>query len=347
LADLGADVVKVEKRDGGDDFRRQAPLHDGVSLWWKASARNKRSIALDLKDDADRATFLALVAEADVVTANFVPGTLERLGFGYDDLAAAHPGLVMVSVSGYGQDGPYRSRRAFGRNAEAFGGLAQVTGYADGPPLPTGCPVADCYSALLGAFAGLCALYARARDPQGRGQLVDVALYETVFRLLELTALVYDQSGIDSAHSETGTVTGELFCVAETRDGHWVSASGWGTGPVRFAADAADGIGAPERARVLDTVRTFVASSTLAEVLAAPSPVAGIACTPVMRIDELFADPVVRERASVVTVVDPDLDEVAVAAVVPRLTRTPGTVHHAAPRLDGGAGAVRREWRRG
>src|SRR5262249_1123618 len=153
--------IKVEKPNGGDDFRRQAPLVDGISLWWKASARNKRSIALDLKDDSDRETLLRLVAAADIITANFVPGTLERMGLGYDELRAANPRIILVSVSGYGQDGPYRTRRAFGRNAEAYGGLASVTGYADSEPMPTGFPVADGFTATVGAFGALCARYAQ------------------------------------------------------------------------------------------------------------------------------------------------------------------------------------------
>lgn len=232
LGDLGADVVKVEKREGGDDFRRQAPLHRGVSLWWTASAHDKRSIALDLKSEADRALFLRLVAEADVVTANFVPGTLERLGLGFDDLRRVNPSIVLVFVSGYGPDGPYRERRAFGRNAEAFGGLASVTGYADNVPMPTGFPVADGFSAAFGALGAVAALY-RSRHGERGAMLVDVALYETILRLLEVPVRVFDRTGVVPSASDTVSAMGEHFAVAEVEPGLFTSTSCWQSEPER------------------------------------------------------------------------------------------------------------------
>ncbi|MBK7950690.1 MAG: CoA transferase [Deltaproteobacteria bacterium] len=232
LGDLGADVVKVEKREGGDDFRRQAPLHRGVSLWWTASAHDKRSIALDLKGEADRALFLRLVAEADVVTANFVPGTLERLGLGFDDLRRVNPAIVLVFVSGYGPDGPYRERRAFGRNAEAFGGLASVTGYADSVPMPTGFPVADGFSAAFGALGAVAALYRSRRGERG-ATLVDVALYETILRLLEVPVRVYDRTGVVPSASDTVSAMGERFAVSEIEPGLFTSTSSWQSEPER------------------------------------------------------------------------------------------------------------------
>ncbi|MFO0688641.1 MAG: CoA transferase [Myxococcota bacterium] len=232
LGDLGADVIKVEKRDGGDDFRRQAPLHGGLSLWWTASAHDKRSIALDLKRDDDRALFLRLVAEADVVTANFVPGTLERLGLGFDDLRRVNPSIVLVFVSGYGPDGPYRDRRAFGRNAEAFGGLASVTGYADGVPMPTGFPVADGFSAAFGALGAVASLYRSRRGPRG-AMFVDVALYETILRLLEVPVRLHDRTGVVPAASDSASAMGETFAVREAEPGCFVSTSGWQSEPDR------------------------------------------------------------------------------------------------------------------
>ena len=321
LADLGADVIKVEKPGGGDDFRRQAPLHRGISLWWKASARNKRSIALDLKDPADHGAFLDLVASADVITANFVPGTLERLGLDYDTLRATNPGIVMVSVSGYGQQGLYRTRRAFGRNAEAYGGLSSVTGYADSPPMPTGFPVADGLSATLGAFGGLCALYARRADPAGAGQHVDVALYETVFRFLELPALLYDQLGVVAGPSEHGTSVGEQICVARSSDDQWMSASKWSRT-----------VGPRDR-QMVPTLRQHIESRTLEALMSEPAPL-GFAVAPVASIDDLNAAAQCRARSSIVRVVDEELDEVALVGVVPRFDRTPGRIAHASPKLD-------------
>jgi crotonobetainyl-CoA:carnitine CoA-transferase CaiB-like acyl-CoA transferase len=345
LADLGADVVKVEKRHGGDDFRRQAPVHDGVSLWWKASGRNKRSIALDLKDSADRDVFLGLVHAADVVFANFVPGTLERMGLGYDTLRAVNPDIVLVSVSGFGQDGPYRTRRAFGRNAEAYGGLASVTGYADSAPMPTGFPVADGLSALFGALGALGALYRQMDDDGARGEHVDVALYETVFRFLELHALVYDQFGSVPAASSFGSTAGEIFCVAQSADGTWMSASGWHQGPVTFTAgDPAGVAGGTSRADDVERLRAHVAASTCDELLAAPEHPLGVAVTRVSSIDELFTDPWGPASASLLSIVDGELGQVALAPVVPRFRRTPGRVASAAPRLDAHREAICSEW---
>jgi crotonobetainyl-CoA:carnitine CoA-transferase CaiB-like acyl-CoA transferase len=332
LADLGADVIKVEKPMLGDDFRRQAPLHRGVSLWWKASARNKRSIALDLKDPSDHAAFVDLVAQADVITANFVPGTLERLGLGYDALRAINPGIVLVSVSGYGQHGRYRTRRAFGRNAEAYGGLSYITGYRDSPPMPTGFPVADGLSATLGAFGALCALYARRCDAAGGGQQVDVALYETVFRLVELPALMYDQLGVVAGPSEEGTTVGEQICVARSADGRWVSASKWSTAGRPLTAP--DEIGA---------IRDHIESHTSHALMAEDSPL-GFALAPVSCVEELGADAHCQARSSIVRVADDELGEVALAGIVPRFARTPGRISHASPKLDEHHAEIVRQW---
>ncbi|MEO8692996.1 MAG: CoA transferase [Acidimicrobiales bacterium] len=345
LADLGADVVKVEKPNGGDDFRRQAPLHKQVSLWWKASARNKRSITLDLKDPADRTTFLGLVAAADVITANFVPGTLERMGLGYDDLRAVNPRIVLVSVSGYGQDGPYRTRRAFGRNAEAYGGLASVTGYADGPPMPTGFPVADGLSALLGAFGALSALYEQRRGDAAVGQHVDVALYETIFRFLELPVLMYDQFAELPGRSSFGTAVGESICMAQSSDGRWMSAAKWGPGPVRFCdGDPYGDVDGFDRGAEIESIRHYVESHTADELIAVDDHPHGYSVTPVMSIDELFAAAHCTTRSSIVSVRDEELGEVALAAVVPKFSRTPGGIAHASPRLDEHRAQIIDEW---
>jgi crotonobetainyl-CoA:carnitine CoA-transferase CaiB-like acyl-CoA transferase len=317
-------VIKVEKPVLGDDFRRQAPLHDGVSLWWKASARNKRSITLDLKDPADHEVFLDLVAEADVIMANFVPGTLDRLGLGYDVMLAANPSIILVSVSGYGQDGTFRTRRAFGRNAEAYGGLSSVTGYADSPPMPTGFPVADGLSATLAAIGALSAVYASRSDDCG--QHVDVALYETVFRLLELPALLYDQLGVVAGPSENGTSAGERMCVTRSADGHWMSASKW------TSAD-----------EIQEDIRTHIESHTAEDLMSEACPF-GFALAPVSCIDELGASRQYQARSSIVRVPDDELGEVALATVVPRFSRTPGRIAHASPKLDEHRDQIIEDW---
>ena len=345
LADLGADVVKVEKPAGGDDFRLQAPLHNGVSLWWKASARNKRSIVLDLKDPAGKAQFLELASRADVVTANFVPGALERLGLGFETLRAHNPGLVMVCVSGYGQDGPYRERRAFGRNSEAYGGLASVTGYADGPPLPTGFPVADALSATLGAFGALCALFERRRNPDGNGQLIDIALYETVFRFLELPVLMYDQLGVVATRSSFGTAVGEITCVATSRDGDWFTASRWDVGPVSFdEADPHGSAAGVDRARAVDEMRGDIEASPSAALRVAAKSPRPYAITQLQSIDALFDDAHCRARQSIEVIDDPEIGPIALTTVVPRFSRTPGRLRTGSPKLDAHRADILRDW---
>jgi formyl-CoA transferase len=312
-------------------------------LWWKSSGRNKRSISLDLKDTSDRAVLLDLVRHADVLTANFVPGTLERMGLGYDDLRRVNPGLVVLSVSGFGQDGPYRTRRAFGRNAEAYGGLSAVSGYADGAPMPTGFPVADGLSASFGVLGAL-AVYERPRGGDGQGQHVDVALYETIFRLLAVPALVYDQFATVPGKSSYGTAAGEMVCVARSADGHWMSASRWGAGPVDFAADPTGVAPGTARGPLIDGIARHIAEHNADELLASPGLPYGFAVTAVMSSDEMLDDGRYRARRSLVEVDDPELGVVRLVGVVPRFGRTPGSVTRASPLLDGDREAILREW---
>src|SRR3984957_4549327 len=174
LADLGADVVKIERPGVGDPLRALGAKKGAVSLWWKANARNKRSICLDLKSREGRATFLRLVEQADVVVENFVAGTMMELGNDYETLKATNPRIIMLSISGFGQTGPLSHMTAFGRTAEAFGGMAYITGFPDRPPLHAGLPVADYLSGVMGALAVMAALHERGRS--GQGQHIDLAL---------------------------------------------------------------------------------------------------------------------------------------------------------------------------
>ncbi len=342
LGDLGADVVKVEKPNG-DDFRRQSPLHRGTSLWWKSTGRNKRAISLDLKEPDDRRLFLDLVARADIVTANFVPGTLERLGLGYEDLRAANPAIIVVSVSGFGQVGPFRTRRAFGRNAEAYGGLSQVSGYADSPPIPTGFPVADGLSAAFGALGAVASLYERSRNGQGAGQHVDVALYETVFRLLGVPALMYDQLGVVPGKSSFGTAAGEVFCLARSADDRWMSATKWGVGPVDFEDDPM-GSASPDRRRDIDAITQYIGAHTSDQLASGIDRPFGFTVTAVIDPEEMLADERYVSRSSLVEVDDPEFDRVRFVGVVPRFDRTPGRILHGAPTIDADRASILEDW---
>jgi crotonobetainyl-CoA:carnitine CoA-transferase CaiB-like acyl-CoA transferase len=223
--------------------------------------------------------------------------------------------------------------------------LASVTGYADGAPMPTGFPVADGLSALFGAFGALSARYEQRRGGTAIGQHVDVALYETIFRFLELPALMYDQLGELPTRSSFGTAVGESICVAPSSDGQWMSAAKWGPGPVRFCESnpygEVDGI---DRHAEIDSIQRHVEAHTAAELLATDDHPHGYSITPVMSIDELFAAAHCTMRSSIVSIRDEELGEVALAGVVPKFGRTPGGIAHASPRLDEHRAQIIDDW---
>jgi formyl-CoA transferase len=194
LAEFGAEVIKIESPDGGDPLRQWRKLHQGTSLRWFVQARNKKSVSVNLKSPEGQEIVRRLAADADIVVENFRPGAMEKWGLGFDQLSRDNPGLVMVRLSGYGQSGPYRDRPGFGAIGEAMGGLRYVTGYPDRPPVRVGISLGDAVAALYGVIGALMAL--RDREVNGgRGQVVDVALYEAVFSLMESLLPEYDMTG--------------------------------------------------------------------------------------------------------------------------------------------------------
>ena len=183
LAEFGADVVKVETPGEGDPLRKWRRLHEGTSLWWYAQARNKKSIAVNLREADGQAIVRRLAAGADVVVENFRPGTMEKWGLGYEALSRDNPGLIMVRISGFGQTGPYKERPGFGAIGESMGGMRYITGYPDRAPVRVGISIGDSLAAMFGVIGALAAL--NHRHASGRGQVVDVALYEAVFAMME------------------------------------------------------------------------------------------------------------------------------------------------------------------
>jgi formyl-CoA transferase len=202
LAQFGADVIKIEPPKVGDPLRKWRKLHEGTSLWWYVQSRNKKSVSLDLKSDAGRDIVRRLAAEADILIENFRPGTLEKWGLGWEDLSAINPRLVMLRISGYGQTGPLRKLPGFAAIAEGMGGLRHVTGYPDRPPVRAGISIGDTLASLYGVIGALMALHnVRGRD--GAGQVVDVALYEAVFAVME--SLIPEYSLYGEIRGRTGT----------------------------------------------------------------------------------------------------------------------------------------------
>lgn len=200
MAEFGAEVVKIEAPGDGDPLRRWRKLHEGNSLWWYAQARNKRSVAVNLRDPEGQAIVRRLARKADIVVENFRPGALEKWNLGYDALAEGNPGLIMVRLSGFGQTGPYRDQPGFGAIGESMGGMRYITGYPDRPPVRVGVSIGDSLAAMFGVIGALTALHERARS--GRGQVVDVALYEAVFALMESMLPEYAHDG--SVRERTG-----------------------------------------------------------------------------------------------------------------------------------------------
>jgi formyl-CoA transferase len=221
LAEFGAEVIKIEAPDGGDPLRTWRKLHQGTSLWWFVQARNKKSVTANLKSEAGQEIVRKLARGADIVVENFRPGAMENWGLGYDRLSADNPGLVMVRLSGYGQSGPYRDQPGFGAIGEAMGGIRFVTGYPDRPPVRAGISLGDSVAALYGVIGALMAVHARQSNG-GRGQVVDVALYEAVFSLMESLVPEFDVTGFvrgRSGASLPGIVPSNTYT---TRDGKYV-----------------------------------------------------------------------------------------------------------------------------
>jgi len=219
LAQFGAEVIKVESPKEGDPLRKWRKLHQGTSLWWYTQSRNKKSVTLDLNFEEAREIVRRLVQEVDIVVENFRPGTLEKWGLGWNDLSALKPGLIMVRISGYGQTGPYRNRPGFAAIAECMGGLRYVTGFQDRPPVRVGVSLGDTLASLYGTIGALMAMY-HLKVNGGRGQYIDVALYEAVFAVMESLLPEYAASGYvreRSGASLPGISPSNTFVCADGR----------------------------------------------------------------------------------------------------------------------------------
>lgn len=338
LAEFGAEVIKIEMPRTGDPIRRfGTPTECGDSLVWLSEGRNKKSLTLDLRTPEGAAIFKELAAQSDVVCENFQPGTLEGWGIGWDVLKRVNPRLVMMRVSAYGQTGPYRDRPGFGRIANAFGGISFLAGYPDRAPVtPGSATLADYMSGLYG-FAGVL-LALRARERTGTGQVIDIGLYESIFRILDELAPAYQREGYVRQRMGPGTVNACPHSHYPTADGRWVAIACTND---KIFARLAELMGRPElagegrlgtyakrhanRAEVDRMVSEWSATFTRDELLQRCDE-GQVPCGMVCAIDEIFDDPQYAARENILRVDDPRVGEVAVPNVVPRLTDTPGAV---------------------
>jgi crotonobetainyl-CoA:carnitine CoA-transferase CaiB-like acyl-CoA transferase len=338
LGDYGADVVKIEHPRNPDPARGHGPSKDGVGLWFKTLGRNKRLVTLDLSHPDGRDIFLRLAERSDVVLENFRPGTLERWGLGWDELAGRNPRLVLARVSGFGQSGPYMRRPGFGTLAEAMSGFAALNGEPDGPPLLPPLALADGVAALATAFAILVAL--RARDETGRGQVVDTSLVEPLLALLGPQVTAYDLLG--TLPERTGNRSGHNAPrnVYRTADGAWVAVSASATsiaervlrlvGREDIAREPwfATGAGRVEHVDEIDeAVAAWIGVRPRDEVLAAFES-AEAAIAPVYDASELLADPQLSAIGAFASVDDDELGPIRMTNMISRLSDTPGGIDH-------------------
>lgn len=345
LADYGADVIKIEHPTRGDGIRTWGNRKNGIGLYHKVLNRNKKSVSADLGTPLGVEIVRRLVARADVVIENFRPGTLEEWGLGYDVLSAVNPGLVLVRVSGFGQTGPYRERSGFGSLAEAMTGFAYTNGFADRPPLLPSFAMADSTTGLAGAFLTLAALEAR-RNNGGKGQIIDLPIYEPMLSLMGAQVVDYDQLGIVQQRQGSRLPLVSPRNTFRTRDGGWIALSGGAHAVFQRLCTA---LNVPELAddprfsdnqkrlenadAIEQALQDAIGKFTLKEVAArlrqhdAPG-------APVYSVADMFEDPHLLARENITTVADDELqDGIQMPNVIGKFSETPGMVRHAAQRL--------------
>ncbi len=343
-AEFGAEVIKVESPDGGDPLRKWRKLYEGTSLWWFVQARNKRSITLNLKHEEGREVLKKLLAEADILIENFRPGVLEKLGLGWDVLHALNPKLVMVRLSGFGQSGPMKDQPGFGAVGESMGGLRYITGFEDRPPVRTGISIGDSIAALWGVIGALMAL--RHREVNGgQGQVVDVALYEAVFAMMESMVPEFDVFGF--IRERTGNIMPGITpsSIHTCADGKHIQIGANGDAIFqRFmraidrhdladAPDLADNAGRDARRDELyGVIDRWAASLPLSEVEALLVR-AEVPASRIYSAEDMFADPQFLAREMFLSAQLPDGKPFRMPGIVPKLSDTPGGVEWTGPQL--------------
>jgi crotonobetainyl-CoA:carnitine CoA-transferase CaiB-like acyl-CoA transferase len=344
LAGFGADVIKIEKPKTGDPLRVWRKLHNGSSLWWVSMGRNKKSITLDMTNPKGQEIARQLASKVDILVENFKPGTMEKWGMGFEDLRVSNPGLIMVRVSGWGQTGPYSSRPGYANVAEGVGGMRYTTGYPDRPPVRTGTSIGDTLAGMHAALGALTAVYHRDVNG-GEGQVVDVAIYESIFNMMESTLAEYDKLGVVRERSGAkleGIVPTSTY---PTKDDKFIIIGGNGDSIYRRLMSA---VGRPDLGEhpemqdnagrvgheaeidqaITDWTLTKTYDEAYAEILAAEVPTG-----PVYSIADIVNDEQYIARELFETVELAPGDTVRIPAVLPKLTETPGGTDWIGPKL--------------
>ena len=350
LGEFGADVIKIEAPEAGDPLRNWRLIKDGTSVWWQVQSRNKRSVALDLRQKEGQAIARQLIAEADVLVENFRPGTLEGWGMSPQELHQLNPGLVMLRISGYGQTGPYRDLPGFGAIGEAMGGLRHLTGEPGRVPVRVGVSIGDTLAALHGTIGVLTALYHRKVNG-GQGQVIDVALHEAVFNVMESLIPEYSAFGVEREAAGSALPGIAPSNAYPCQDG-WVLVAGNGDSIFKrlmdtigrpdlgAAPDLADNAGRVARVEEIDTaIGAWSAQRTVQQVLDALGN-ARVPAGKVYTAKDIAEDPHYRARDMLLSQTTRDGFTVQVPGIVPKLSATPGTIRSSAPHLGDDTDAV-------
>jgi crotonobetainyl-CoA:carnitine CoA-transferase CaiB-like acyl-CoA transferase len=341
LADFGADVIKVEREGKGDDLRNWR--EEGWDIYWKVYGRNKRSLVLDLKSDEGLSTLKRLLKHSHIFIENFVPGGLEKMGLGPDVLLEINPALVIVRVSGWGQTGPYKHKPGFGTLVEAMSGFAYLNGFPDRPPALPPLALADMIAGIYGAAGVLTAL--RVAEKEGRGQVIDLSLFEPIFSVISSEAAkssLTGQATMRAGNQSSHTAPRNIYVCS---DGKYVAMAG---SMQSMAMRILDTIGRPElktdvrfetndgrvknRDELDGIISAFIGSKTQDENLALFE-AAGVTVGPVYSVLDLLDHPYAREREAIVELEDKDIGSVPMHNIVPRLSESPGGFRYPAPRV--------------
>ena len=350
LADFGADVIKIEPPTTGDPLRKWRLLKDGTSVWWQIQSRNKRSIALDLKQAEAQDIVRQLVRDADVLIENFRPGAMEGWGLGPDELLAINPKLIMLRISGYGQTGPYRDKPGFGVVAEAMSGLRHLTAEPGRVPVRVGVSIGDTLASLHGVIGILLALH--ERHTSGKGQVIDVALYEAVFNCME--SLLPEFSAFGAVREAAGSALPGIAPsnAYKCQDGGYVLIAGNGDsifkrlmhtmGRDDLGQDTAlaDNAGRVKRVDEIDAaIGAWTATRTVAQVLEQLD-AASVPAGRIYTVADIAADPHYQARDMILQTVMADGSTLALPGIVPKLSRTPGSHRRNAPEIGQDTDAV-------
>ena len=347
LADFGAEVIKVERPGAGDPLRNWGPFANGVSLWWKVHSRNKKSITLNLATPEGQDILKKLAAQADVLIEGFRPGAMERWGLGPDDLQAVNPKLVMLRFSGFGQTGPYKDRPGFGTIAECMSGYISMTGFPDTAPNLPPIPLADEIAGVFGAMAGMMALYHRdaSGDRDAKGQVVDVSLFEPLFRLCIPHITMFDMLGINRERVGNDFPDAAPRSLYKTSDDRWLGLSATSQSTFERLAQAMgmpDLISRPEfkdnaarlenRDSLNDELQGWLGQRDLEETMDQLVPSGGVV-GPVYDAPQIMSDPHYQARENIIDINDPELGKTKMLGIVPKFSETPGAVNHAGPNV--------------